>query len=144
LLEKATELGVSSIVPIIASRTERERIRYDRWKNILIAALIQSQQYHLPELTEALSIKEVLQRFNDIEQKLVGHCISSESRSPIADVLERNKDTIVLIGPEGDFTLEEVQTCYANGYTGISLVDQRLRTETAAMAVCAYFSLVNH
>jgi 16S rRNA (uracil1498-N3)-methyltransferase len=144
LLEKATELGVSSIVPIIATRTDRERIRYDRWRNILVAALIQSQQYHLPELLEALPLKDILQRFNGVEQKLVGHCISTESRSPIAIALQKDKETIVLIGPEGDFTLEEVHACTENGYTGISLVDQRLRTETAAMAVCAYFSLVNH
>jgi 16S rRNA (uracil1498-N3)-methyltransferase len=144
LLEKATELGVSSIVPVIATRTERERIRYDRWRNILIAALIQSQQYHLPELTEALSVQEVLQRFNGVEQKLVGHCINTEPRLPIAKAMEVNKDTIVLIGPEGDFNLEEVKLCNENGYAGISLVDQRLRTETAAIAVCSYFSLVNH
>ena len=144
LLEKATELGVSTILPVITARTEREHIRYDRWKNILVAALIQSQQFYLPELSEAISLQQVLQRFNGMEQKLVGHCISTEPRMPLVKSMQAGKDTIAMIGPEGDFTLDEVKLCYEHGFTGMSLVDQRLRTETAAMAVCAYFNLINH
>ncbi|HRO42309.1 MAG TPA: RsmE family RNA methyltransferase [Flavipsychrobacter sp.] len=144
LLEKATELGAANIIPIMAARTEREKIRYDRWLNIMKAALIQSQQYHLPELLEASSLKEILQRFNGVEQKLIGHCNDTLSRFPIKEVMQKQKDTLALIGPEGDFTLEEVKLCEAHGFAGMSLVSQRLRTETAAMAVCAYFNLINH
>jgi 16S rRNA (uracil1498-N3)-methyltransferase len=144
LLEKATELGVHSIVPVIATRTERDRIRYDRWRNILVAALIQSQQYHLPDLTEALPLTEILRRFNGIEQKLVGHCISEAPRTAIATALQPGKDTVMLIGPEGDFTEAEVKMCVEHGFAGISLVHQRLRTETAAIAACTYFNLINH
>jgi len=144
LLEKAIELGVRSIVPVVASRTERERIRYDRWRNIMIAALIQSRQYFLPQLAEATTLHDILQRFNGTPQKLVGHCIEGASRHPLSEVCKKGIETVVLIGPEGDFTPEEVETCYNEGFTGISLVYQRLRTETAAMAVCAYFNLINH
>jgi len=144
LLEKATELGVSTITPLITTRTERERIRYDRWSNILIAALIQSRQYHLPVLNQATPFNEILQGFNAIEQKLVGHCIGSEERKPVAEAMHKAKETVVLIGPEGDFTPEEVKSCFRSGFRGISLVNQRLRTETAAVAVCAYFNLINH
>jgi len=143
LLEKATELGVTSIVPVIATRTEREKIRFDRWRNILIAALIQSQQAHLPALLPAVSLQEILQRFNGVPQKIIGHCISTSPRKPINELMQKGKETIVLIGPEGDFTLEEVQLCESQGFEGTSLVQQRLRTETAAMAVCAYFNLMN-
>ena len=144
LLEKATELGVSSIIPIFATRTERERIRYDRWKNILTSALIQSRQYYLPELSEAVSIKEILQRFDGVPQKLIAHCMNEEERVPFSQAMEKEKDTIILIGPEGDFTLEEVKECSANGFVGVNMGTNRLRTETAAMAACAYFNLINH
>lgn len=144
LLEKATEMGARSIVPVIASRSERERIRYDRWTNIMVAALIQSQQYYLPKLSEAMTLPDILQRFNGTPQKLVGHCIEGFSRRPLSEVCQKGMETVALIGPEGDFTAEEVEACYSEGFTGISLVYQRLRTETAAMAVCAYFNLINH
>lgn len=144
LLEKATELGVSSITPIISKRTEKDKIRYDRWNSILISALIQSQQYYLPMLQKAVSIREILQRFNGIQQKLIGHCIETEKRIPITDAMKKNIDTVLLIGPEGDFTEEEVKLCVSHGFVGMSIVNQRLRTETAAIAVCSYFSLINH
>lgn len=144
LLEKAVELGVSTIVPVLATRTERDKIRYDRWRNILIAALIQSQQYHLPSLTSASTIPDILQRFNGAEQKLMGHCIGSFERLPITNAMQKQKNTVILIGPEGDFTPEEVRLCEEKGFVGMSLVNQRLRTETAAIAVCAYFNLINH
>jgi 16S rRNA (uracil1498-N3)-methyltransferase len=142
LLEKATELGVTTIVPIMAARSERERIRYDRWRNVLVAALIQSQQYYLPQLHEAASVPGLLQRFNGIPQKFVGHCMRGETRLPLKDVMNGQKDTVILIGPEGDFTAEEVLHCRDHGFVGIELGSQRLRTETAAMAACAYFNLI--
>ncbi len=143
LLEKATELGASSIIPLVATRTERERLRYDRWRNILIAALIQSQQYYLPTLHEATGFKEILQRFNAVPQKLIGHCIETEMRTPLTQSMKPGQETIMLIGPEGDFTPEEVTTSIKNGFSGVLLGHQRLRTETAAMSVCAYFNLIN-
>lgn len=144
LLEKATELGVTGITPIIAHRSERERIRYDRWQNILIAALIQSQQYHLPLLQEALPLAEIIKQYQDIPQKLAGHCIESRPRTSLKSLMQPEQDTIVLIGPEGDFTEAEISACAEAGYQGMLLGPQRLRTETAAMAVCAYFNLINN
>lgn len=144
LLEKATELGVTSIIPLSAARSERERIRYDRWHNILVSALLQSHQYHLPVLTEIMNVKAVVEQYKDVEQKLVGHCIAEMGRAPLQEMLKPGKETIVLIGPEGDFTEEEVNLCMKAHYEGVSMGTQRLRTETAAMAVCAYFNLVNH
>lgn len=144
LLEKATELGARSIIPLIATRTERERIRYDRWKSILVSAMLQSQQYHLPVLPEAMSLKQVLEQFGNVPQKLAGHCITDKPRKPLSAALSPHKETLLLIGPEGDFTSEEVDLCEAAGCAGISMGSQRLRTETAAMAACAYFNMVNH
>lgn len=144
LLEKATELGMASIVPVLANRTERQHIRHDRWTNILVAALLQSQQFHLPLLHEATAFENILQRFNGLPQKLIGHCIDNIPRSPLSTVMASHQETVVLIGPEGDFTQQEVILATSNGFKSFSLVDQRLRTETAAIAVCSYFSLINH
>ena len=143
LLEKATELGAITIIPILSTRTERERIRYDRWRNIIIAALIQSQQFHLPQLAEATPLTGILQRFNGTPQKIIGHCIESVPRIPFSQAMQSAHDTIVLVGPEGDFTLAEVNECMDNGFVGVAMGKQRLRTETAAMAACAYFNLIN-
>lgn len=144
LLEKAVESGVISITPLITSRTEREKFRIDRWQSIIISALLQSQQYYLPQLNNPTPLPELVKTQQDITQKLIAHCIDELPRNPISKVLHPEQNTVILIGPEGDFTQEEAEYCMANHYTGISLCTQRLRTETAAMSVCAYFNLINH
>ena len=144
LLEKATELGVKTIVPLLAQRSEKERFREDRWRNILISAMLQSQQYHLPLLTAPLPLGQILQRFNGIPCKLIGHCAGGEPRQALHEALQKGRETVMLIGPEGDFTPSEIQQATSQGFGGIALGTQRLRTETAAMAVCAYFNLLNY
>ncbi len=143
LLEKITELGVHTIIPLASTRTIREKIRYDRWQNILIAAMIQSQQCYLPELTELMTIEDLVKRFDPVEQKLVAHCLPDLPRAPISISLKPNRDTLIMIGPEGDFTEAEVELCMANEFETLVLGDNRLRTETAAVAVCAFFNLIN-
>lgn len=143
LLEKATELGVSRIIPLLVTRSERERTRHDRWRNILISAMLQSQQYYLPLLTEAMSLKELISQY-DVEQKLVAHCIGTKQRRGLSAAMLPGKETLILIGPEGDFTEDEVTLCEQHGFAAVSLAHQRLRTETAAMAVCAYFNTINN
>ncbi len=144
LLEKATELGVSSIIPIIATRTEREKFRLDRWNGILTAAILQSQQYYLPTLHEPTLFKKIMEKFNAVPQKLIGHCMDSIERNTLATSMKSNMETICMIGPEGDFTNEEVTLAMEKGFTGILLGEQRLRTETAAMTVCAFHNLINY
>jgi 16S rRNA (uracil1498-N3)-methyltransferase len=144
LLEKATELGAGSITPLLTRRSERERFRFDRLNNILVSALLQSQQYYLPILHEPKTLESLLRDTQDLNQRLVAHCIEDSPRQPVAQLLQARQSTLFLIGPEGDFTEEEVALCYEAGCKGVSLCDQRLRTETAAMAVCAYFNLLNH
>lgn len=144
LLEKATELGAISILPLVTTRTEKERIRHDRWRNIIISALIQSRQFHLPFLADATPLAGILQRFNGTPQKIIGHCIESEPRVPLSEALKPGVETLMLIGPEGDFTQAEVDLCKGQGFLAVEMGKQRLRTETAAMAACAYFNLINH
>eukprot|EP01012_Entosiphon_sulcatum_P044259 TRINITY_DN58873_c0_g1_i1.p1 TRINITY_DN58873_c0_g1~~TRINITY_DN58873_c0_g1_i1.p1 ORF type:complete len:243 (-),score=34.30 TRINITY_DN58873_c0_g1_i1:87-815(-) len=144
LLEKATELGASSIIPLMATRSEKERMRAERWTGILVSAMMQSQQYYLPVLAAPTKFADVLSQYKDVAQKLVGHCIEEVPRTPLKKAMQPAKETIVLIGPEGDFTPEEVTLCSENGFVGITMASQRLRTETAAMNVCAYFNTINN
>ena len=142
LLEKATELGVQRIIPLTTARSERERFRFDRWNGILISAMMQSQQYWLPELAVPVTLKELFDvPFQGIT--LIGHCMDEPQRQPVKAVLEPAQNVLLLIGPEGDFTQEEVTLAVQYGARGISLGTTRLRTETAAMAACAYFHLLN-
>ena len=142
LLEKATELGVQRIIPLTTERTERERFRYDRFQNILISAMMQSQQYWLPILEEAMPLETVLK--DGFEGKiLVAHCMGNISRKPIHEALKRGNHAMIFIGPEGDFSEAEVNFLMAKGAEGIILGNTRLRTETAAMAACAFFQMLN-
>lgn len=144
LLEKATELGVSSITPIISTRTEREKFRIDRWQNILISAMLQSQQYFLPQLNEATKFSQILKTHENTERKLIAHCEADFERAPIATLISVKQNTVILIGPEGDFSPDEINLAMQSNFKGTILCEQRLRTETAAMAVCAYYNLLNN
>jgi 16S rRNA (uracil1498-N3)-methyltransferase len=142
LLEKATEMGVRKIIPLLTTRTERERFRFDRLNNILISAMMQSQQYWLPELAAPQSLDQVLETGKSA-QILIAHCMPEIERSPLHQLLRPGMDTLILIGPEGDFSKEEVTLAMQHGARGITLGTTRLRTETAAMSACAYFHLLN-
>jgi 16S rRNA (uracil1498-N3)-methyltransferase len=143
LLEKATELGAAGIIPIITTRSEREKMRYDRLQQILISAMLQSQQSYLPALPEAMHLKDVIVKYPQ-SQKLIAHCMDGEDRQELSKTLKPGVDSIMLIGPEGDFTAEEVNLCIGAGYMQVSLGTRRLRTETAAISVCAYFNMINN
>ncbi len=143
ILEKATELGVQHIIPIQSVRTERVRIKDERWLNIITSALLQSQQYFLPQLHEVTTYDDLLKHVN-VDQKLIAHCINDLDRKPIHEIAVRGKETLILIGPEGDFTQEEVALATQAGFQSVSIANQRLRTETAAIAVCSYLNMINH
>ena len=141
LLEKATELGVATIIPINSSRSEKTHVRHDRWNKILQSAILQSQQYYLPNLTEILPLQQIFQQFDQPQQKFIAHCNTDPNKAPFSELLKPVKETILLIGPEGDFTQDEVNLCRKNGYETVSLGTQRLRTETAAITAAAFFNL---
>lgn len=130
-LEKATEIGVSAIIPLICKRTEKTHFRLDRMKSILISAMLQSQQSWLPEISEPAKFSDVI-RNEKHNQKFIAHCINEEKRE-LKDVLEKSSSKIILIGPEGDFTEEEIKNAIEKKYLPVSLGDTRLRTETAGL-----------
>ena len=143
LLEKATELGVATITPVFAFRSEKTHVRDERWNRILQSAILQSQQYYLPILAEITPLHMVLEQYKNIPQKFIAHCITDKEKASLSEKLKPQVETIFLIGPEGDFTQEEVNLCMESGYSPVSLGGQRLRTETAAITAAAYFNIVN-
>ncbi|PQJ11488.1 16S rRNA (uracil(1498)-N(3))-methyltransferase [Flavipsychrobacter stenotrophus] len=143
LLEKATELGVASITPISAARSEKVHFRQERWEKLLTSALLQSQQDYMPELSDMMTIAEVVKKFGHIKDKYIAHCISEQPRTPFAEMLKPSSETVILIGPEGDFRFDEVSLCMDYGFKPVTLGNQRLRTETAAIAACAHFNMIN-
>jgi 16S rRNA (uracil1498-N3)-methyltransferase len=127
-LEKATEIGVSEIIPLICSRTERQHFRYDRMNAVLIAAMLQSQQSWLPELHEPRSFEQVLV---SAHQKFIAHC-AEEQKKEIKDI-SISENVLMLIGPEGDFTPDEISSALHSNFQPVSLGQTRLRTETAGV-----------
>lgn len=133
-LEKATEMGISEIIPLLCSRTERQHFRHDRMQSIVIAAMLQSQQVWLPILHEPTNVASVIETSSK-QQKLVAHC--EESNKAIISGLDIANDTQILIGPEGDFSITEIELALQHNYQPVSLGNTRLRTETAGVVAVA-------
>lgn len=140
-LEKATEIGVSSITPIICDNSERRIVKIERFEKILIAAMKQSLQYHLPVLNPVCELSDFLSK-HQVRQHFVAHCEPTKKQS-LKSVYKVGEDATVLIGPEGDFSVKEIEMALNNGCIPISLGSTRLRTETAAVVACHTLVLMN-
>jgi 16S rRNA (uracil1498-N3)-methyltransferase len=134
-LEKATEIGVSEIIPLICTRTEKEKFRYDRMQNILISAMLQSQQCWLPVLHQPTEFEKAIQ--SHFEKKFIAHCEETSKASLPAPSFNSPASQLILIGPEGDFSSEEIESALKNNFIPVSLGNTRLRTETAGIVAAA-------
>lgn len=130
-LEKATELGITEVSLVVCSNSERKQVKEERFEKILIAAMKQSQRTYLPRLNGLISFKDFLRKH---PQGAIAHCYASEKKA-IKDVMKPSNYPI-LIGPEGDFSREEVDAALQLGYDVVSLGTNRLRTETAGLYAC--------
>jgi len=130
LLEKATEMGVYEIMPLLCEHTLFEKFKLERFQNILQSAMIQSQQVWLPLLGTPLKFKEAVQNQKQA-QKLIAHCEAGDKIN--IKEIEASADLLLFIGPEGDFSSTEIELALANNYQAIHLGPTRLRTETAAL-----------
>ena len=142
-LEKATEIGITEIIPLICDRTEKEHFRYDRMKGILISALLQSQQVWLPVLHQPVGFGQLLRQeeINTIEQRFIAHCLPGQ-KNELAASIDRSKPAqLVLIGPEGDFTKDEIDFALEYHFTPVSLGNTRLRTETAGIVAATLLKI---
>jgi 16S rRNA (uracil1498-N3)-methyltransferase len=135
-LEKATEIGVSEIIPLVCERTEKEKFRYDRMKNILVSALLQSQQTWLPVLHEPTDFDKAITE-DTYAQRFIAHCLEEEKQSLTSQLINQSASQLILIGPEGDFTPKEIEQALANNFIPVALGETRLRTETAGMVAAA-------
>ncbi|MGJ1533921.1 16S rRNA (uracil(1498)-N(3))-methyltransferase [Sphingobacterium multivorum] len=142
-LEKATEVGIQEITPVICEHSERKEVKLDRLNKVVVAAMKQSLKAYLPKLNPAVSFKQFLREIpKEGVQKAIAHCVDAEKKY-LNQVLEPDQHYIILIGPEGDFSEEEIDLALQMGFHPISLGEARLRTETAALAACMEVSLLN-
>lgn len=131
-LEKATEIGVTRIYPLICNRTEKDHLNMDRMHSILISAMLQSQQVWLPVLHAPVKFNALITTATD-QQKFIAHCDDTH-KLPLQQALQNNATSkLLLIGPEGDFTAQEIAAAIEKGFVPVSLGNTRLRTETAGM-----------
>ena len=142
-LEKATEIGINEIVPLICERTEKQKFREDRMKNILVSAMLQSQQCWLPVLHKPIDYELIFRQEEIIHasQKFIAHCIQDQKRNLADLVNESLPSQIILVGPEGDFTAKEVQLAIHNHFDAVSLGDTRLRAETAGVVAATILKI---
>jgi 16S rRNA (uracil1498-N3)-methyltransferase len=131
-LEKATEIGVTEIVFLMCERTEKQNIRMDRLKGILVSAMLQSQQAWLPILEEPKKYIEYVRSVQS-NNKFIAHCEENKKTSLKQITNQLTNQSTILIGPEGDFTPQEIALAVENNFTPVALGDTRLRTETAAL-----------
>ncbi len=129
-LEKATEIGVQEIMPLVCERTEKEKFRFDRLNNIIISAMLQSQQCWLPQLHQPIDFKKAVLEIK-AEWKFIAHCLPQQKGKLMQTGAPSS--SVILIGPEGDFTEEETQWAIKHGFQPVSLGTTRLRTETAGI-----------
>ena len=140
-LEKATEIGIDSITPIICSHSERKVVKTDRFEKIIQAAMKQSLHCYLPTLNEPIAFQEFIKQ-SFIGQKFIAHCEETDKKS-LKNELKAHQNITVLIGPEGDFSVKEIETAIKNNFIPVTLGTTRLRTETAALVACHSVAFVN-
>ena len=129
-LEKATEIGVTEIIPLICERTEKQHFRFERMQQIVISAMMQSKQVWLPVLHQPTPVTKIIS-LSAYETKLIAHC-EDDRKTSLAN-FRKSLSTQILIGPEGDFTHHEISSAKDNSFSPVTLGDIRLRTETAGV-----------
>ena len=145
LVEKAVEVGVGEITLLDCDHSERSFLKTDRLERLALSAMKQSLHLTLPRIHPAVKLREWLRTFAGGTPALqfIAHCEADQPRTPLATALEAGRDAVVLIGPEGDFSQEEIDLALACGFRPVSLGPSRLRTETAALYAAVAFSIAN-
>lgn len=142
-VEKATEMGIDEISLINSNNSERNIVKTERIQKVAISAIKQSLKAYLPKINEVVNFKILIAGAKDFKgEKLIAHC-QSTGLPHIKTQYTSKQNALVLIGPEGDFTIDEVKFALENGFKEISLGESRLRTETAALYACAALNVMN-
>lgn len=138
-LEKAVEAGISSIVPLLCERTEKQHFRFDRMRQIMISAMLQSHQAWLPLLCEPVKFKDWIS-VQTGSTKCIAHC-NEDNKYAFRQITDSNEDITICIGPEGDFSEQEIEWALQHGFKPVSLGNTRLRTETAGIAAAVLMAI---
>ncbi len=140
-LEKATEIGINRIAPLLCRHSERKDIKHERLEKVMVSAMKQSLKAFLPQLDELTKFSDLIaQPFEG--QKFIAHC-DDQHRDLLKNLIVPNQNYLILIGPEGDFSSEEIELAIKSGFKPVSLGNSRLRTETAGVVACHTFNLLN-
>ncbi|WP_434035826.1 16S rRNA (uracil(1498)-N(3))-methyltransferase [Formosa sp. 4Alg 33] len=140
-LEKATEIGIDSITPIICDHSERKVVKLERYDKILQAAMKQSLHYYMPKLNEPVALKSFITQ-EHTGTCFIAHCEETDKKS-LKQLITPKTDLTILIGPEGDFSTKEISLALKNNFIPVTLGHTRLRTETAAIVACHTAALIN-
>lgn len=144
MVEKLTEIGVNSIVPVLCEHSERKEIKTERLEKIAISAMKQSLKATLPLITPMTSINDFIQSaVSETGQMFFGYCNKEFERKTLAKAYCQHQDVTILIGPEGDFSPSEVARLVEAGFIPVTMGDCRLRTETAALVACDTIHIIN-
>lgn len=143
-VEKTTEIGIDEITPIICKNSERKIIKTDRLNRITEAAMKQSYKAYHPQINEQIDFAKFVHQHQDYDQKFIAHCDEYSLKNYLGSALRKNSSYLLLIGPEGDFTKEELELAKQAGFSEISLGKSRLRTETAGVVACDIVSIINN
>lgn len=144
-LEKAGEIGIQEITPLISEHSERKDVKIDRLNKVLVSAMKQSQKAYLPLINEPVAFDVFVRKMGAVEGlfKAIAHCEEDEAKKYLNQEFPAGKDYLILIGPEGDFSPSEIETAFSVGFVPVSLGKARLRTETAALYACTEIALLN-
>ncbi len=141
-LEKATEIGIEEITPILCEHSERKVIKPERLEKVIVAASKQSLKAYTPKLNALVSYKDFIANLKTSDNCFIAHC-EDAPKQLLQKAYTENTDAIILIGPEGDFSVNEIKLAVEKGCKEISLGKERLRTETAALMGCAAINFKN-
>lgn len=141
-LEKATEIGIREITPIICEHSERKVIKPERFEKVILSAMKQSLQFYLPRLNPPVRLKDFLDQEHPKTEKYIAHCEDAEKKL-LKNCITPHKNYLLLVGPEGDFSVSEIQLALEKGFLPVSLGNTRLRTETAAVVATHSFVFAN-
>jgi 16S rRNA (uracil1498-N3)-methyltransferase len=140
-LEKAIEIGITHFIPIICENSERKKFNTERWNKVAISAMKQSQRLWLPKISLPIKMDEFVKE-NICEIRLIAHCEKGDKQE-LTSYCDNSKDQLIIIGPEGDFSPNEIELALNNSFTPVSLGDNRLRTETAGIVACTIMKFQN-
>ena len=145
-VEKAVETGISEITSLVCDNSERTSIKSDRMERLMIAAVKQSLRAEIPIFNNQICFNDFIEKTKDrYPQKFIAYCGDLPQQPDLLkSVCQANTDTLIVIGPEGDFTPAEVQRAMQSGFIPVSLGKFRLRTETAALLACATVQIINN